>query len=98
MKFYIKKSLNELKKNFTREYANMTSTKDTLDILEFYRNNNNQLKEQVKNLHEILNGIARFYKIYIRINKINQACLRQISLLTSIKILQWKIPVRSPMT
>ena len=28
MKFYMENSLNELKKNFTREYANMTSTKD----------------------------------------------------------------------
>ena len=50
MKFYMENSLNELKKNFTRESANMISTKDMLDILEFYRNNNNQLREQVKNL------------------------------------------------
>ena len=28
MKFYMEKSLNELKKNFMREYANMTSTRD----------------------------------------------------------------------
>ena len=28
MKFYMENSLNELKKSFTREYANMTSTKD----------------------------------------------------------------------
>ena len=41
MKFYMEKSLNELKKNFMIEYANMTSTKDTLDILEFYRKDNN---------------------------------------------------------
>ena len=36
MKFYMEKSLNELKKNFMREYAYITSTKDTLDILELY--------------------------------------------------------------
>ena len=36
MKFYMEKSLNELKKNFIREYANMTSTKDNLYILELY--------------------------------------------------------------
>ena len=41
MKFYMEKSLNELKKNFMRECANMTSTKDTIDILEFYRNDHN---------------------------------------------------------
>ena len=41
MKFYMEKSLNELKKSFMIEYVNMTSTKDTLDILEFYRNDNN---------------------------------------------------------
>ena len=58
-------SLNELENNFTRKYANMTSTKDALDILEFYKNDNNQLWEQVKELHEIS-------------NKINQAWLRLI--------------------
>ena len=30
MKFYIEKNLNELNKNFKREYTNMTSTKDTV--------------------------------------------------------------------
>ena len=30
-----------------------------LGILEFYRNDNNQLREQVKDLHEILNGIVK---------------------------------------
>ena len=57
MKFYMENSFRELKKNFKREYANMTSMKDTVDILEFYRNHNNQLREQVKDLHEILNVI-----------------------------------------
>ena len=47
MKFYMEKSLNELKKNFMREYANMTSTKDVLDILERHKNDNHQLREQV---------------------------------------------------
>ena len=37
MKFYIEKRLNELKKDFTREYVNMTLTKNMLDVLEFYR-------------------------------------------------------------
>ena len=55
MKFYMEKSLNELKKNLTREYANMTSTR----VLEFYRNDNNQLREQIKDLHESLNGIVK---------------------------------------
>ena len=37
----------------------MTSTKDARDILGFHMNDNNQLKEQVKGLHEILNGIVK---------------------------------------
>ena len=60
VKFYMEKSLNELKKIFTREYIKMTSTKNTLDILKFYRNGNNQFREQVKDLCEILNGIVKF--------------------------------------
>ena len=42
-----------------REYAHMTSTKDVLDILELYKSDNNQLRKQVKDLHEILNGIVK---------------------------------------
>ena len=43
-----------------REYANTClSTKDTLDILQFYKNDNNQLSEQIKDLHEILNKIVK---------------------------------------
>ena len=72
MKFYMEKSLNELKKNFIREYANMTSTKDVLDILEFHKNDNNQLREQVKDLHEILNGIVRVLQ-NLHQNQQNQA-------------------------
>ena len=34
----MEKSLNELKKNFMTEYANMTPAKDVLD---FYKNYNN---------------------------------------------------------
>ena len=30
-----------------------------LDILEFYRKDNNQLRQQVKGLHGILNGIVK---------------------------------------
>ena len=55
----MEKSLNELKKNFMTEYANMTPAKDVLDFLEFYKNYNNQLREQVKDLHEMLNGIVK---------------------------------------
>ena len=60
MKFYMENSLNELKKSFKREYVNMISTKDTIDILEFYRNDNNQLREQVKDLHKFL-GTLKFF-------------------------------------
>ena len=74
MKFYMEKSLNELKKNFVRENANMTSTKDLLDILELYKNDNNQLREQVKNLHEILNGIVEFLQ-NLHQNKQNQSSM-----------------------
>ena len=74
MKFYMEKSLNELKKNFKREYANMTSTKDTVDILEFYRNDNNQLREQVKDRHEILNGIVKVLQ-NLHQNKQNQSSM-----------------------
>ena len=37
----MEKSLNELKKNFMTEYANMTPAKDVSDFLEFYKNYNN---------------------------------------------------------
>ena len=74
MKFYMEKSLNELKKNFKREYANMTSTKDTVDILEFYRNENNQLREQVKDLHKILNGIVKVLQNFHQ-NEQNQSSM-----------------------
>ena len=62
MKFYMEKSLNELKKNFMREYANMNSTKDMLDILELYKNDDSQLREQLKDLQEILDGIVKVFK------------------------------------
>ena len=74
MKFYMEKSLNKLKKNFKREYANMASTKDMLDILEFYRNNINQLREQVKDFHEILNKIVKILQ-NLHQNKQNQSSL-----------------------
>ena len=70
MKFYMEKSLNELKKNLTREYANMTATR----VLEFYRNDNNQLREQVKDLHEILNGIVKVLQ-NLHQNKQNQSSM-----------------------
>ena len=74
MKFYMDKSLNELKKNFMREYVNMTSTKDVLDILELYNNDNNQLREKVKGLHEILNAIVRVLQ-NLHQNKQNQSSM-----------------------
>ena len=70
----MEKSLNEFKKNFRREYANMNSTKDTVDILEFYRNDNNQLREQVKDLHEILNGVVKILQ-NLHQNKQNQSSM-----------------------
>ena len=54
-----------------REYA-MTSTKDVLDILELYMNDNNQLRKQVKDLHEILNGTVKVLQ-NLHQNKQNQA-------------------------
>ena len=62
-------SLNELKRNFTREHDNVISTTDRLYILEFYRHDNNHSREQVKDLHEILNEILNLKiicKIYIK--------------------------------
>ena len=49
----------------------MTSTKDTLDILEFYRNDINQLSEQVKDPYEILNKIVKILQ-NLHQNKQNQ--------------------------
>ena len=72
MKFYMEKSLNELKKNFMREYANMNSTKDMLDILELYKNDDSQLREQLKDLQEILDGIVKVFK-NLNQNKQNQS-------------------------
>ena len=57
-----------------REYVNMTSTKDVLDILELYNNDNNQLREKVKGLHEILNGIVRVLQ-NLHQNKQNQSSM-----------------------
>ena len=74
VKFYMEKSLNELKKIFTREYIKMTSTKNTLDILKFYRNGNNQFREQVKDLREILNGIVKVLQ-NLHKNKRNQSSM-----------------------
>ena len=47
---------------------------DTLDILDFYRNDNNQLGEQVKDLHEILNSIVKVLQ-NLRQNKQNQSTM-----------------------
>ena len=74
MKFYMEKSLIELKKNFVRENANMTSTKDLLDILELYKNDDNQLREQVKDLPEMLNGIVEVLQ-NLHQNKQNQSSM-----------------------
>ena len=74
MKFYMEKSLIELKKNFVKENANMTSTKDLLDILELYKNDDNQLREKVKDLPEILNGIVEVLQ-NLHQNKQNQSSM-----------------------
>ena len=74
MKFYMEKSLIELKKNFVKENANMTSTKDLLDILELYKNDDNQLREQVKDLPEMLNGIVEVLQ-NLHQNKQNQSSM-----------------------
>ena len=47
---------------------------DTLDILEFYRNDNNQLGEQVKDLHGILNSIVKVLQ-NLHQNKQNQSTM-----------------------
>ena len=74
IKFYMEKSLNELKKNFMREYANMNSTKDMLDILELFKNDDSQLREQLKDLQEILDGIVKVFK-NLNQNKQNQSSM-----------------------
>lgn len=69
MKIYMVNNFNELKKNFSREHANITSTKDMLDILEFYKNNNNQLSEQVKHFHGTLNGLVNIFQHLVSTSK-----------------------------
>ena len=65
------------------EYANMTSTKDVLDILELYKNDNNQLRKQVKDLHEILNGIVKVLQ-NLHQNKQNQSSMTSPNLSVNI--------------
>ena len=94
IKFYMEKSLNELKKNFMREYANMNSTKDMLDILELYKNDDSQLREQLKDLQEILDGIVKVFK-NLNQNKQNQSSMTPPNRSVHIdKILQRKISVK----
>ena len=50
-----------------------------LGILEFYRNDNNQLREQVKDLHEILNGIVKVTQ-NLHQNKKNQSSFTLLNL------------------
>ena len=52
----------------------MTLTKDALDILKFYKNDNNHLSEQIKDLHEILNGIVKVLQ-NLHQNKQNQSSM-----------------------
>ena len=67
-------------------------------FLELYKNDNNQLRKQVKDLPEILNGTVKVLQ-NVHQNKQNQSSMTPpISLLIAIKILQRKISVRSPMT
>ena len=59
MNFFMEKCLNKLKKELQERICQYDFIEETVDILEFYRNNSNQLWEQVKDLHEILNGIVK---------------------------------------
>ena len=59
MNFFMEKCLNKLKKELQERIYQYDFIEETVDILEFYRNNSNQLWEQVKDLHEILNGIVK---------------------------------------
>ena len=61
----------------------MSSTKDTVDILEFYRNNNNQFREQGKDLYKILNWIVKFLQ-NLNQNKQNQASITPLNLSVNI--------------
>ena len=61
----------------------MTSTKDVLDILELYMNDNNQLRKQVKDLHEILNGIVKVLQ-NLHQNKQNQSSMTSSNLSVNI--------------
>ena len=61
----------------------MSSTKDTVDIQEFYRNNNNQFREQGKDLYKILNGIVKFLQ-NLNQNKQNQASITPLNLSVNI--------------
>ena len=61
----------------------MSSTKDAVDILEFYRNNNNQFREQGKDLYKILNGIVKFLQ-NLNQNKQNQASITPLNLSVNI--------------
>ena len=74
-----------------REYANMTSMKDTFDILEFYRNGNNQLREQVKDLHEILSGIVMVLQ-NLHQNKQNQSTMTPPNLSVKANHLMYIVP------
>ena len=61
----------------------MSSTKDTVDILEFYRNNNDQFREQGKDLYKILNWIVKFLQ-NLNQNKQNQASITPLNLSVNI--------------
>ena len=61
----------------------MSSTKDPVDILEFYRNNNNQFREQGKDLYKILNWIVKFLQ-NLNQNKQNQASITPLNLSVNI--------------
>ena len=84
MKFYMEKGLNGLKKNFTRENANKTSTNDTLGIPDFYKSNNYQLREQIKDVHEILNVIVISDLQSLDQNKQNKSSMTPLNLSVNI--------------
>ena len=48
MKFCMEKSLSELKKNFMREYANMTSTRDVFQIFQMQHGEKEEVDQRAK--------------------------------------------------
>ena len=96
MNFYVEKSLMNLKRTSWENTPKLLQRR--MCFLELYKNDNIQLRKQVKDLPEILNGTVKVLQ-NVHQNKQSQSSMTPpISLLIAIKILQRKISVRSPMT